>query len=126
MLEDETRDLPDGQMAWTTYWKFCWAAFPGAIAYELETMTSEGAARKVRRQAESCFRVEVAKGQNERARGLFNRELMLASLSGQLAYRVRAVLDERRVSAWSAPAEAGRTISAGVSQRPARGRSGHN
>src|SRR5262245_13455115 len=42
-LEDETRDLSNGQIAWTTYWKLCWDAYPGAQGYEFETMTGEGA-----------------------------------------------------------------------------------
>ncbi|HQR31902.1 MAG TPA: hypothetical protein PLK30_04125, partial [Blastocatellia bacterium] len=100
-LEDETKDLPDGKMAWVTFWKLCWKEYPEATEYELETFTGEGSARKLRRQAESCFRVEVAKGKNEKSKGFFNRELMLASISGQLAYRVRAVLAENRVTLWS-------------------------
>lgn len=107
-LEDETRELPDGQIAWTTYWKFCWNAYAGARGYELETLTGEGISRKVRRQTETCFRLEVAKGQNEKAKGLFNRELMLASIAGQVAYRARAVLDGNRVSEWSPMMEAGK------------------
>ncbi|MBS1788368.1 MAG: hypothetical protein JST85_11640 [Acidobacteria bacterium] len=97
-LEDETKDLPDGQIAWTTFWKLCWQQYPEAIGYELETFAGEGIARKVRRQTETCFRIEIAKGKNEKSKGLFNRELMLASLAGQLAYRVRAVLPGNRVT----------------------------
>lgn len=112
-LEDETRDLSEGQIIWTTYWKLCWTAYPGATAYELETMTGEGARRKLRRQTETCLRVEVAKGRNEKAKGLFNRDLMLASISGQLSYRVRARLDGNRVSEWSPLMEVGRPDSLG-------------
>jgi hypothetical protein len=100
-LEDEVRDLHDGQIAWTTYWKLCWEAYAGAQEYELEPMTGEGTGRRLVRQAGTCLRVEVAKGQNAKAQGLFNRDLMLASLSGQLAYRVRAVLGDGRASQWS-------------------------
>ncbi|MEP7337327.1 MAG: hypothetical protein ABI977_06240 [Acidobacteriota bacterium] len=100
-LEDEVRDLPDGQIAWSTYWKLCWDAYAGAQEYELGPMTGEGGGRRLVRQAGTCLRIEVAKGQNAKAQGLFNRELMLASLSGQLAYRVRAVMGDGRVSQWS-------------------------
>ncbi|MFN0112270.1 MAG: hypothetical protein ACKVZH_25695 [Blastocatellia bacterium] len=105
-LEDETADLPDGKMAWKTFWKLCWKKYPEATEYELETFTGEGSARKLRRQAETCFRIEIAKGKNEKSKGLFNRELMLASTSGQLAYRVRAVLPGNRVTQWSPLMEA--------------------
>jgi hypothetical protein len=100
-LEDEVRDLPNGQIAWSTYWKLCWDAYAGAQEYELGPMTGEGGGRRLVRQAGTCLRIEVAKGQNAKAQGLFNRDLMLASLSGQLAYRVRAVLGDGRVSQWS-------------------------
>lgn len=109
ILEDEIRDLPDGKIAWITYWKLCWNAYPNAQGYELETMTGEGLSRKLRRQTETCFRLEVAKGQNEKALGLFNRELMLASISGQIAFRARAVLSGNRVTKWSSLMEAGKT-----------------
>lgn len=115
-LEDETKDLPDGQMAWTTHWKLCWQQYPEATGYELETFAGEGIARKVRRQAETCFRIEIAKGKNEKSKGLFNRELMLASLAGQLAYRVRAVLPGNRVTQWSPLMEATKASSPATSQ----------
>jgi len=100
-LEDEQRDLPDGQIAWTTHWKLCWEPYAGAQEYELEPTTGEGVSRRRAHQIGTCLRVEVAKGQNAKAQGLFNRDLMLASLSGMLAYRVRAVMAEGRVSQWS-------------------------
>lgn len=110
-LEDETTDLPDGKMAWVSFWKLCWKNYPEAIEYELETFTGEGSARKLRRQTDTCFRIEIAKGKNEKSKGLFNRELMLASISGQLAYRVRAVLPGNRVTQWSPLMEAGKATS---------------
>lgn len=111
-LEDETKDLPDGKIAWTTYWKLCWKEYPEATEYELETFTGEGSARKLRRQNETCFRIEIAKGKNEKSKGMFNRELMLASISGQLAYRVRAVLPGNRVTQWSPLMDASKAATA--------------
>jgi hypothetical protein len=29
-LEDEMHDLPNARIAWSTYWKLCWSAYPGA------------------------------------------------------------------------------------------------
>ncbi|MEO6724592.1 MAG: hypothetical protein ABIU20_11370 [Blastocatellia bacterium] len=106
-LEDDVRDLPDGQIAWTTYWKLCWEPYAGAQGYELEPITGEGTGRRRVHQAGVCYRVEVAKGQNAKVQGFFNRELMLASLSGQMSYRVRAVLSNGHVNQWSTPAIVG-------------------
>ena len=100
-LEDEVRDLPGEKIAWSTYWKLCWAESPGAQAYELQTVTGEGTSPRLRRQRERCFRLQAAAGENHKAQGLLNRELQLALQQGQLAYRVRTVLSDGRVSEWS-------------------------
>ncbi len=100
-LEDEVRDLPDGQIAWSTYWKLCWDEYPGAQGYELQTMTGEGRSPKLRRQSGRCFRLQAAAGENQKTAGLVNRELQLKLQEGQLGYRVRAVLADNRVSEWS-------------------------
>ncbi len=100
-LEDEVRDLPDGRIAWSTYWKLCWEPYAGAVAYEMQTLTGEGTSRKLRRQHDTCLRIEAAAGENAKEKGLVNRDLLLALQSGQLAYRIRAVLDGDRVSEWS-------------------------
>ena len=49
---------------------------------------------------------------NEKSKGFYNRELMLASISGQLAYRVRAVLSENRVTLWSPLMDASKAATA--------------
>lgn len=107
-LEDEIRDLADGRIKWSTYWKLCWDEYPGAEAYELQTMTSEGTSPKLRRQSERCFRIEAAANVNEESQGLRNRDQLLALQMGQLFYRVRAVLDRNRTSAWSPSMELGK------------------
>ncbi len=106
-LEDEVRDLPGDRIAWTTYWKLCWAAYPGATAYELQPLTSEGASNRLQRQRETCFRQEAAKGENMKAEGLLNRDLLVKLQTGQLAYHVRAVLPDNRASEWSHPLAVG-------------------
>ncbi len=113
-LEDEVHDLPGERMAWATYWKLCWEDYPGARAYELQLLTGEGVSPKLRRQSERCVRLEVAKGENAKKLGLVNREVLLALQAGQLAYRVRAVLDEGRVSDWSSPVAAGEAAGTGA------------
>lgn len=108
-LEDEVRDSPNGQIAWSTYWKLCWDAYPGAESYELQAVTGEGSAPRLRHQSERCFRLQAAAGENSKAQGLLNRALQLALQQGQLAYRVRAVRQDGRLSEWSAPLAVGKT-----------------
>lgn len=100
-LEDEVRELPSKRIAWSTYWKLCWQSYPGAKAYELQTLTSEGGSPKLRRISDRCFRLQAAVGQNHKSQGLFNRKAILSLQASQLAYRVRAVLDDNLVSEWS-------------------------
>lgn len=74
-------------------------------------MTGEGSARRVRRQSERCFRLQAAAGENSKAQGLLNRDLQLAMQQGQLAYRVRAVRKDGRMSEWSLPQAVGKAPS---------------
>ena len=53
-LEDEVRELPSKRIAWSTYWKLCWH-YPGAKAYELQTLTSEGISPKRAAKAIAVF-----------------------------------------------------------------------
>ncbi len=122
-LEDEVRNIPGNRIHWSTYWKLCWEKYPGAIGYELQITTSEGVSKKWRRQSEECFRIEVAAGENDPSRGLLNRELQLTLATGQLAYRVRAVLKDNRTSEWSPLMVAGETQSAKPQKSVHRNRS---
>jgi hypothetical protein len=101
-LVDEQSDLPDGRVAWRTHWQLCWTAYSGATAYELEVRTGEGPSPQLRQQQETCFRIEAAAGEDTKTDLSHSRRTLLAMQSGQLAYRVRAVLGPGRVSAWSA------------------------
>jgi hypothetical protein len=102
-LDDQIDDLPGDRIAWSTTWTMCWAAYPEARAYELEVVTGEGTAPTLDRQPEGerCKSIEAAAGENARSEGLANRELVLSTTAGQLGYRVRAMLDDDTVSAWS-------------------------
>jgi hypothetical protein len=101
MLVDEVRDLGNGRISWSTSWELCRDQYPDVDAHELQTVTSEGRSQTLRRQSEPGFRMTVTAGENAMSLGLLNRDLLLAVKAGQLAYRVRAVLDENRVSASS-------------------------
>jgi len=107
-LEDEVHDLPGGEIEWSTYWRLCWPSYEGAREYELQSLTSEGASDKLRRQSERCFRLEVAAGQNPKSEGLRDRDLQLALRSTELSYRVRAVLADGQFSEWSQALSAGK------------------
>jgi hypothetical protein len=100
-LHDEIVELPGNQIRWNTYWQMNWPAWPGAVAYELLTLTSEGTAPRPRRLSGCEFRIQVASGANARAEGLATRDMQLLLNSAQLSYRVRAVLDNGRTGEWS-------------------------
>ena len=100
-LVDRVERLPGDRIAWSTDWRFCWQRNPGARGYELEALTGEGSASEPIRQAERCYRIEAAEGENPESQGLRNRRVLLALEQGQLAYRVRPVLAGGRVGAWS-------------------------
>jgi hypothetical protein len=107
-LEDETQTL-DGRRRWSTYWRLCWTPYPNASGYELQTVTSEGRSPRLKVQTDRCYRLQVAAGFGEGARG---RDLQLQVQSSQLAFRVRAITSDGRRSAWSDTAPAGRTFTA--------------
>ncbi len=100
-LIDDVKPKPRGRIRWTTTWRLCWDVPPGAVGYELQTLTGEGTSPKLRRHADRCLRIEAAVNENRKSQGLFNRKLLLATISGQLAYRVRSVLEDGSRSAWS-------------------------
>lgn len=100
-LEDEVSESGARGIKWSTYWELCWDEYPAAVAYDVQTVTSEGISPKLRRQTERCFRMQVASGVNDKSQGLFNRDAVIAMQTSQLSYRVRAVLSDSRTSAWS-------------------------
>ena len=100
-LEDKTEEMPGGDISWSTYWKLSWDAYPGAEAYELKVITMEGSSPRLRRQAGTSYRLQIAAGRNPKAQGLLNRKKLIDLQMGQLSYQVRAVLPDHQYSAWS-------------------------
>lgn len=106
-LLDEIAPMLGDRIRWSTFWRLCWEAYPGATAYELRPLTGEGDPGRLRRQTARCFRIQAAAGENTRSRGLALREEQLALQQGQLAYAVRAILEDGRVTSWSAAVAVG-------------------
>lgn len=108
-LSDEVEELPQELIRWSTYWQFCWEPYPEAKVYELQTVLMEGKSPKLQRQSDRCFHLQAASNENLKSQGLLNRDLILLVHKTQLAYRVRAVLDNNRVSEWSPVVAVGAT-----------------
>jgi hypothetical protein len=100
-LSDEVEELPAELIRWSTYWQLCWEPYPEAKEYELQAVLMQGRSPKLERQSDRCFRIQAASNENQKSQGLLNRELILLMHKIQLGYRVRAVLDNNRVSEWS-------------------------
>ncbi|WP_230966185.1 hypothetical protein [Nostoc sp. NZL] len=100
-LSDEVKELPSDLIRWSTYWQLCWEPYPEAKEYELQTVLVEGKSPKLKRQSDRCFRIQAASNENQKSQGLLNRDVILLMHKIQLGYRVRAVLDNNRVSEWS-------------------------
>ncbi|KAB8321306.1 hypothetical protein SD81_005130 [Tolypothrix campylonemoides VB511288] len=100
-LSDEVEELPAELIRWSTYWQLCWEPYPEAKEYELQAVLMQGISPKLERQSDRCFRIQAASNENQKSQGLLNREVILLMHKIQLGYRVRAVLDNNRVSEWS-------------------------
>jgi hypothetical protein len=117
-LYDEVNDLPEERIRWSTYWQLCWQPYPKAQKYELQTVTMEGKSPKLKPISDRCLRMQAASNENKKSQGLLNRELILLMHSVQLGYRVRAVLDDNRVSEWSEVMAVGATTSPQLQKTP--------
>ncbi|MBD2504769.1 hypothetical protein [Anabaena azotica] len=117
-LSDEVKESTTDLISWSTYWQLCWDAYPGAKEYELQKVLVEGKSPKLQRQSDRCFRLQAASNENKKSQGLLNRDLILLVHKTQLAYRVRAVLDDNRVSEWSPPMAVGATTESELNGTP--------
>jgi hypothetical protein len=113
-LSDEVEELPAELIRWSTYWQLCWEPYPEAKEYELQTVLMQGKSPKLKRQSDRCFRIQAASNENHLSQGLLNRDLILLMHKIQLGYRVRAVLDNNRVSEWSQVMAVGATTISSV------------
>jgi hypothetical protein len=93
--------------SWRTSWVLCWDTYPGAVAYELMTITGEGSSPTLRRQTDRCLHVEAAAGDGPPAERPARRAAQLAAQQGQLAFRVRGVPAHGPPGEWSLPVAVG-------------------
>ena len=93
--------------SWRTWWVLCWDALPGAVAYEVKTVTGEGASPTLRRQADRCLRIEAAAGDGPPEERAARRAVQLAAQQGQLAFQVRSVPAHGPPGEWSPPVAVG-------------------
>jgi hypothetical protein len=115
-LSDEVEELPSDLIRWSTYWQMCWEPYPEAKEYELQKVLVDGASPKLQHQSDRCFRLQAASNENLKSQGLLNREVILLMHKVQLGYRVRAVLDNNRVSEWSEVMAVGATTATTASK----------
>ncbi len=108
-LSTVTTPVPSGLVSWTTTWTLCWDPLPGAIAYDIQAMTSESASARLRRSVSPCFMVDVAAGEDLETEVAAKRDTQVAMQRAQIAYRVRADLGSNVVSTWSPAIDAGAT-----------------
>jgi hypothetical protein len=119
-LSDSVRAADDGRVAWSTLWTLCWVPVDHAVAYELETVTSEGTSPRIQRTTASCKVLQVAAGISRPSEKDSLRHAQLGLMLGQLAYRVRAVSADSARSEWSGPFTAGLEIPTPRGRPPAR------
>ena len=93
--------------SWRTSWVLCWDADPSAVAYELKTVTGEGASPTLRRQRDRCLRIEAAAGDGPAESRPARRAAQLAAQQGQLAFQVRTVPADGPAGTWSPPVAVG-------------------
>jgi hypothetical protein len=96
-LEDEV----GAAGSWQTFWVLCWDAEPGAVAYEVKTVTGEGDSPKLRRQTDRCLRIEAAAGDGPPEERAARRAAQLSGQQGQLAFQVRGVPAHGPPGEWS-------------------------
>ena len=80
------------RLRWRTFWLLHWEPVPGARAYELQYLTSEGTSSKTTKIAFPPLGLEVANGDNLKSAGLMQRDVQLATIQSLLSVRVSAHL----------------------------------
>ena len=79
---------------WQTHWVVQWRPVPGAVTYEIISMTSEGASKRTTRLHQPPFRLEVAKGDNAKAAGMPTRPIQLLTIQSLLSIRIVARMSD--------------------------------
>lgn len=93
-LLDQETPLATGAVAWTTRWRLCWDPVPGASAYLLTTVTSEGVSPISRLLDQRCYTLTVASGTARASGQRPGRRAQLSLMEVQLAVSVAARLSD--------------------------------
>jgi hypothetical protein len=108
-LQDKTTPLPNRRISWSTNWRVCFAPDRAdTTRMEAQAVTPEGSGTSLRQLEGRCLKLEVARGESDKAAGMSGRETQLAEAAA-LAYRVRAMHGDGTVSPWTKPIPAGTT-----------------
>ncbi len=102
VLQDETHEYVakgQAQLRWQTFWVLDWTPVEGARHHEIRYKTAEGTSRKVKVVDKPPFRLEVAKGDNPKAKGLVARQVQLDTVGSLLSVRVVARATDGRTTA---------------------------
>lgn len=94
-LTDEETPIEAG-VAWTTRWQLCWDAVPGADAYLLTIVTSEGVSPVPRTVSDTCYRLTVASGTAPRSGERPGRDGQVGLMEVHLSVSVAARFPDGR------------------------------
>lgn len=96
-LIDRAAAKPGGGFAWTTAWRLCWSAVPGAREYLVTLVTSEGVDPRSRATRKTCYSLTVASGTAPRRGARPGRPGQLALMESMLSVSVAARLGDGSV-----------------------------
>lgn len=85
-------------LRWQSFWVLQWAPAAGAKHYEIRYKTSEGTSRAVKTVVEPGLRLEVARGDNPKAAGMFARTTQLETIGSLLSVQVVARLSDGKTA----------------------------
>lgn len=121
-LDDVRHDEARGMWSWQVLWRVCITPPEGQAhsgwILERRTLSGEGASRRIVSPAPACHALEVARGRNPRAKGMPQREVLLAMQASQLAYQFRWRHPQGLTGPWTSPIAVATPSSGQAAQDP--------
>lgn len=109
LITDEVSTEQDGQTAWTTTWRICFAPDRAdTTRLEAQAVTTEGSGTSLRELEGECLKMDIARGKGDADSRKRSRVAQLAEAAA-LAFRVRAVHHDGTVTPWTEPVAVGAT-----------------